>query len=66
MSALSVFLAAIFLSVCGPRRARKAWERLAKNGNDYVMSPFEEFTGFIRGEIAKQTKVVREANIRIE
>lgn len=41
-------------------------ERLAKSGNDYVMSPPEEFTGFIRGEIAKWTKVVREANIRIE
>jgi tripartite-type tricarboxylate transporter receptor subunit TctC len=41
-------------------------ERLAKSGNDYVMSPPEEFTGFIRGEIAKWAKVVREANIRIE
>jgi tripartite-type tricarboxylate transporter receptor subunit TctC len=41
-------------------------ERLAKSGNDYVMSPPEEFTAFIRGEIAKWTKVVRKANIRIE
>lgn len=41
-------------------------ERLAKSGNDYVMSPPEEFTGFIRGEIAKWAKVVREANIRVE
>lgn len=41
-------------------------ERLARSGNEYVMSPPEEFTGFIRAEIAKWTKVVREANIRIE
>lgn len=41
-------------------------ERLAKSGNDYVMSPPEEFTRFIRAEIAKWTKVVRDANIRIE
>lgn len=41
-------------------------ERLAKSGNEYVMSPPEEFTGFLRAEIAKWTKVVREANIRIE
>ena len=41
-------------------------ERLAKSGNEYVMSPPEEFTAFIRAEIAKWTKVVKEANIRIE
>jgi tripartite-type tricarboxylate transporter receptor subunit TctC len=41
-------------------------EKLARSGNEYVMSPPEEFTGFIRTEIAKWTKVVREANIRIE
>ena len=41
-------------------------ERLARSGNEYVMSPPEEFTGFIRAEITKWTKVVREANIRIE
>jgi tripartite-type tricarboxylate transporter receptor subunit TctC len=41
-------------------------ERLARSGNEYVMSPPEEFTGFIRAEIAKWTKVVREANLRIE
>ena len=41
-------------------------ERLAQSGNEYVMSPPEEFTGFICAEIAKWTKVVREANLRIE
>lgn len=41
-------------------------EKLARSGNEYVMSTPEEFTGFIRAEIAKWTKVVREANIRIE
>jgi tripartite-type tricarboxylate transporter receptor subunit TctC len=41
-------------------------DRLAKSGNEYVMSPPEEFTAFIRAEIAKWTKVVKEANIRIE
>jgi len=41
-------------------------ERLARSGNEYVMSPPEEFTGFIRAEITKWTKVVKEANIRIE
>lgn len=46
--------------------AAEVKERLAKSGNDYVMSPPEEFTGFLRGEIAKWTRVVREANIRIE
>ena len=41
-------------------------ERLEKSGNEYVMSPPEEFVVFLRGEIAKWTKVVREANLRIE
>jgi len=41
-------------------------ERLAKSGNEYVMSPPEEFVAFIRAEIAKWTKVVKEAGIRIE
>ncbi len=41
-------------------------ERLAKSGNEYVMSPPEEFVAFIRAEIAKWTKVVKEANLRIE
>jgi len=30
------------------------------------MSSPEEFTGFLRAEIAKWTKVVKEANIRID
>jgi len=41
-------------------------ERLARAGNEYVMSSPEEFTGFLRAEIAKWTKVVKEANIRID
>jgi tripartite-type tricarboxylate transporter receptor subunit TctC len=41
-------------------------ERLAKGGNEYVMSPPEEFTVFIRAEIAKWTKLVKEANLSIE
>lgn len=41
-------------------------ERLAKSGNEYVMSTPEEFVAFIRAEIAKWTKVVKEANLRIE
>jgi tripartite-type tricarboxylate transporter receptor subunit TctC len=41
-------------------------ERLAKSGNEYVMSAPEEFVTFIRAEIAKWTKVVKEANLHIE
>ena len=41
-------------------------ERLAKGGNEYVMSPPEEFVVFLRAEIAKWTKVVKDANIKIE
>lgn len=41
-------------------------ERLAKAGNEYVMSPPEEFVVFLRAEIAKWTKVVRDANLKIE
>ncbi len=41
-------------------------ERLAKSGNEYVMSPPEEFVAFLRAETAKWTKVVKEANLRIE
>ena len=41
-------------------------ERLEKSGNEYVMSPPEDFVVFLRGEIAKWTKVVREANLRLE
>jgi hypothetical protein len=42
------------------------WERLAKAGNEYVMSTPEEFIVFLRAEIAKWTKVVKEANLKIE
>jgi tripartite-type tricarboxylate transporter receptor subunit TctC len=41
-------------------------ERLAKGGNEYVMSPPEEFVVFLRAEIAKWTKVIGEARLRIE
>lgn len=41
-------------------------EKLARAGNEYVMSSPEEFTGFLRAEIAKWTKVVREAKIEIQ
>jgi len=46
--------------------AAEVRERLEKSGNEYVMSPPEAFVVFLRGEIAKWTKVVREANLRIE
>lgn len=41
-------------------------EKLAKSGNEYVMSAPDEFVTFLRGEIAKWSRVVREAKIRIE
>jgi tripartite-type tricarboxylate transporter receptor subunit TctC len=41
-------------------------ERLAKSGNDYVMSPPEQFTAFLRAEIAKWSNVVREAGLQAE
>jgi tripartite-type tricarboxylate transporter receptor subunit TctC len=41
-------------------------EKLARSGNEYVMSLPDEFTAFIRTEIAKWTKLVKETNIRIE
>jgi tripartite-type tricarboxylate transporter receptor subunit TctC len=41
-------------------------ERLAKSGNEYVMSPPEEFTAFLRAEIAKWTEVVKEAGVRVD
>jgi tripartite-type tricarboxylate transporter receptor subunit TctC len=40
--------------------------RLEKSGNEYVMSKPEDFVVFLRGEIAKWTKVVREANLRVD
>jgi tripartite-type tricarboxylate transporter receptor subunit TctC len=41
-------------------------EKLAKAGNEYVMSPPDEFVAFVRAEIAKWARVVREANIKVE
>jgi tripartite-type tricarboxylate transporter receptor subunit TctC len=41
-------------------------ERLARTGNEYVMSAPEEFTAFIRAEIAKWTRVVKQAGIRVD
>jgi tripartite-type tricarboxylate transporter receptor subunit TctC len=41
-------------------------ERLARTGNDYLMSSPEEFAAFIRNEIATWTKVARQANIQVE
>jgi tripartite-type tricarboxylate transporter receptor subunit TctC len=41
-------------------------ERLTQTGNEYLMSTPEEFTAFIRDEIAKWTKVIKEAGIRVE
>ena len=41
-------------------------DKLAQGGNEYVMSSPEEFTGFLRAEIAKWTKVAKEANVRAE
>ncbi len=40
--------------------------RLEKSGNEYVMSKPEDFVVFLRTEIAKWTKVVREANLRVD
>lgn len=44
----------------------QAKERLAQIGMDPVGSTPEEFVSFLRTEIAKWSKVVKEANIRIE
>jgi tripartite-type tricarboxylate transporter receptor subunit TctC len=41
-------------------------ERLARGGNEYAMSPPDEFVVFLRAEIAKWAKVIKEANIKIE
>ena len=41
-------------------------EMLAKSGVEPVVSTPEAFAGFLRGEIAKWTKVVKAADIRIE
>ena len=41
-------------------------EKLAKAGNEYVMSPPDEFARFLRAEIAKWSRVVHEAGIKAE
>ncbi len=41
-------------------------ERLAKAGNEYVMSTPEDFLVFLRAEIAKWGKVVKAANLKVE
>ncbi len=41
-------------------------DRLARAGNEYVMSTPEEFIAFMHAEIAKWTKVVKAAGIRAE
>jgi|RhiMethySRZTD1v2_1073278.scaffolds.fasta_scaffold145652_3 tripartite-type tricarboxylate transporter receptor subunit TctC len=41
-------------------------EKLAKAGNEYVMSPPEEFGPFLKAETAKWGKVARAANIKFE
>ena len=41
-------------------------ERLAAAGNELVLSSPEEFTAFMREEIAKWAKVVKATNIRVE
>lgn len=43
-----------------------AKERLAQTGNDYLMSTPEEFASFLRDEIAKWAKVIKEAGIRVD
>ena len=41
-------------------------DKLARSGNEYVMSSPDNFVTFLRSEVAKWTKVVREANIKVE
>jgi tripartite-type tricarboxylate transporter receptor subunit TctC len=41
-------------------------EKLAKAGNDYVMSSPDEFVAFLKAETAKWGKVAREANIKFD
>lgn len=40
--------------------------RMAQNGTEALTNTPEEFTAFLRGEITKWTKVIKEANIRVE
>lgn len=44
----------------------QARKRLAQIGADPVTGTPEEFVSFLRAEIAKWTKVVKEANIRVD
>jgi len=41
-------------------------ERLARAGNDYVMSTPEDFVVFLRAELDKWAKVVKEAKLEIQ
>jgi tripartite-type tricarboxylate transporter receptor subunit TctC len=41
-------------------------EKLARAGNEYVMSPPDEFVEFLKAETAKWGKVAREANIKFD
>jgi tripartite-type tricarboxylate transporter receptor subunit TctC len=41
-------------------------EKLARGGNEYVMSSPDEFVAFLRTETAKWAKVVKEANVRMD
>jgi len=41
-------------------------EKLAKTGNEPVVSSPEEFTAFMRAEIGKWAKVVKESKLRID
>ena len=43
-----------------------AKERLERAGNELVMSPPEEFVTFLRAEIAKWTRVVKESKMRFD
>jgi tripartite-type tricarboxylate transporter receptor subunit TctC len=47
-------------------RAPNTFERLAGDGSVAVGNTPEEFAAFIKSEHAKWSKVVREANIRVE
>jgi tripartite-type tricarboxylate transporter receptor subunit TctC len=41
-------------------------EKLGRSGNEYVMSSPDEFVAFLRAETAKWTKIVKEANVRMD
>jgi tripartite-type tricarboxylate transporter receptor subunit TctC len=56
----------IYLEAVRALGATDVREKLARTGNDYVMSEPQVFAVFLRREIDKWTKLVREANIRME